>query len=265
MAPQRVIIVNCFGRSGSSIVWNMIGSSPDVVMTDREWHQAVFGSAYWFRKIATRSFWHFGISSFPPLRRRAYRALLAMRSPEDLQTKRSDASIVTKVMDYHMAFNSMVAASFDEVDYVVLTRHPFGQCESLMRSGLSVRQACRWYTDVAGAMAETVEQEQGIVVRFEDLVEDPIACCDELYSRLEISWRTDGRFRLKKKRFGEDRRDDGDFSENRFEWLGADNAARHIDAGVVKAAIDRLSQPVRGEIWRQTRYAAQRLGYSDAG
>jgi hypothetical protein len=239
----------------------MIGSSPDVVMTDWEWHHAVFGSAHWLRKLATRSFWHFGISSFGPLRRRAHRALLAMRSPEDLRTKRIDASIVTKVMDYHMAFNSMVAESFDEVDYVVLTRHPFGQCESLMRSGLSVAEACRWYEDIAGAMAKTIEQEQSIVVRFEDMVGDPVACCDQLYSRLKISWRADGRFRLKKKRFGENRQGDGDFSENRFEWVGPDNAAQSIDAGVVGAGIGRLPPHTRREIWRRTGAAAQRLGY----
>jgi hypothetical protein len=184
-----------------------------------------------------------------------------MRSKADLQAKRSDASIVTKVMDYHTAFNPMIAGPFDEVDYVVLTRHPFGQCESLIRSGLGVREACRWYEDIAGVMAETVEQKQGIVVRFEDLLDDPIACCDQLYSRLKISWRADGRFRLKRKCFGENRQGDGDFSENRFEWVGADNAAQHIDAGVVKAAIGRLPPSARREIWRLTRAAAQRLDY----
>jgi Sulfotransferase family len=259
----RVIIINCFGRGGSSILWNMIGSSPDVIMTEKEWHQAVFGSSRRLRNLTTRTFWHLGISSIGLLQRRAHDALLAMRSAEDLRTKRDDASIVTKVMDYHIVFSSMIARAFDAVDYVVLTRHPFGQCESLMRSGLGLRAACRWYNDVAAAMSDTVEQRQGIVVRFEDLVEKPIAYCDRLYSRLGIAWRTDGRFRLKKKRFGEDRRGNGDFSENLFEWVGAENAAQCIDAGVARAAIGRLASHTRGEIWRRTRIAAQRLGYQE--
>ena len=42
-AIDRVIILNCYGRGGSGIVWRMIGSSPDVIMTSEEWHVGVFG------------------------------------------------------------------------------------------------------------------------------------------------------------------------------------------------------------------------------
>ena len=32
--PPNRLLLNCFGRGGSSIVWNIIGSSPDVFMPD---------------------------------------------------------------------------------------------------------------------------------------------------------------------------------------------------------------------------------------
>ena len=50
--PQsdRVIVLNCFGRGGSGIVWRMLGSSPDVIMTSKEWHVAVFGERRRLRK-----------------------------------------------------------------------------------------------------------------------------------------------------------------------------------------------------------------------
>ena len=48
--PDRVIVLNCFGRGGSGIVWRMIGSSPDVIMTSREWHVGVFGRGRPLRK-----------------------------------------------------------------------------------------------------------------------------------------------------------------------------------------------------------------------
>ena len=38
--PDRVIVLNCFGRGGSGIVWRMHRRLPDVIMTSREWHVA---------------------------------------------------------------------------------------------------------------------------------------------------------------------------------------------------------------------------------
>ena len=92
-------------------------------------------------------------------------------------------------------------------------------------------------------------------------MQTPVECCDEIYSSLDISWRPDRRFRLKKKQYGENRQGDGDFSENRFEWISLDNAAQFIDASVVESAMHRLSRAERREIWQSTRIAAEELGY----
>lgn len=51
----RGIVLNCFGRGGSSIVWNMIASSPDVLWPGLEWHQSVFGSQHVLRKAMRRT------------------------------------------------------------------------------------------------------------------------------------------------------------------------------------------------------------------
>jgi hypothetical protein len=48
-------------------------------------------------------------------------------------------------MDYHIGFAHMIAGSFRRATFINLERHPYGQCESLMRSGLSLERACRWY------------------------------------------------------------------------------------------------------------------------
>lgn len=261
--PSRVIILNCFGRGGSSILWNMLGSSPDVIMTGAEWHQAVFGGARRTRRLITKAFCTFGLSSLPVLRRHAHRALLAACHEDDLRSKPPDAAVVTKVMDYHIAFNAMIAGEFDETRNVVLTRHPFGQCESLMRSGLRIDQACRWYCDVATRMAGVIEESGAVQVRFERLMKAPVDTCGEVYAAVGVSWRADRRFRHKVKRFGADRRGNGDFAENRYEWIGSADAASYIDGNVVESAVARLSADTRARIWRETRGAAIALGYSE--
>ncbi len=83
-SPERIIVLNCYGRGGSGIVWRMIGSSPDVIMTGDEWHVGVFGGARLPRKGALLAFRSLGISSFEPLRRYAFKKTIEMQRPGDL-------------------------------------------------------------------------------------------------------------------------------------------------------------------------------------
>ena len=104
--------------------------------------------------------WHFGhlaFRSFEPLRRYALRKTLEMQRPDDVTTKPDARSLVVKLMDYHIVFAEMIGSSFERATFVNLTRHPYGQCESLMRSGLSLEDACRWYDDVARMMVQHAE------------------------------------------------------------------------------------------------------------
>jgi hypothetical protein len=75
-------------------------------------------------------------------------------------------------MDYHIVFSEMIERSLQHVQQVSLTRHPYGQWESLIRRGLSLEGACRWYRDVAGAMADH-SLSRAIGLRCEDVVNCP--------------------------------------------------------------------------------------------
>ena len=67
----RVIVLNCYGRGGSGMVWRMIGSSPDVIMTSEEWHVGAFGKRKTLRKGLLLAFRSLGIRSIEPLGRYA--------------------------------------------------------------------------------------------------------------------------------------------------------------------------------------------------
>lgn len=261
---EGIIILNCYGRGGSGIAWRMIGSSPDVIMTGKEWHVGVFGGRKTLRKGLSVGFRSLGIRSFDPLRRYAHRKTLEMQRPNDVTTKSDARSLVVKLMDYHIVFARMIGASFDRATFINLTRHPYGQCESLMRSGLSLESACRWYDDVACMMADHAESG-AIGVRFEDLVTRPIETCDKLYRSLGVRWSEDGKFEFKVKPYGTHRVGDVGVEDGEFIRIGAEDTPHHIDASVLRGERERLSDAQRRAIWNLTGAAAARLGYTSAG
>ena len=61
----RVIVLNCYGRGGSGMVWRMIGSSPDVIMTSEEWHVGASGKEDPAKGLS----WHFDHLAFDRLSR----------------------------------------------------------------------------------------------------------------------------------------------------------------------------------------------------
>jgi hypothetical protein len=245
------------------MVWRMIGSSPDVIMTSKEWHVGVFGEREKLRKgllLASRSL---GVRSSELLRRYALAKTCEMQRPSDVATKTDARSLVVKLMDYYIVFARMIGKSFEQATFINLKRHPYGQCESLMRSGLSLERACRWYADVARMMADQASEAVG--VRFEDVVTRPIETCDELYRSLGVRWSEDGKFEFKVKPYGVDRMADSGVEDKEFIRIGAQDASQQIDASVLRGERERLSNGQRKAIWKLTGSAAARLGYSESG
>ena len=242
----------------------MIGSSPDVVMTTREWHVGILGDRKTLRKGLLLAFRSLGFRSPEPLRRYALGKTLDMQRPSDLTTKTDARLLVIKLMDYHIVFAEMIAQSFQRVRYVNLTRHPYGQCESLMRSGLSLESACRWYRDVGRLIADRSECG-AINVRFEDVVTHPMETRDRLYRSLGLRWSEDGKFDFKVKPYGADRVADEGVNDGEFIRIGAEDAAEHIDASVLRGERERLSDAQRSAIWHLTGATATRLGYTALG
>jgi len=245
------------------MVWRMIGSSPDVIMTNKEWHVGVFGKQRRLRKGFLVAYRSLGIRSFEPLRRYALGKTLEMQKPDDVSRKIDARSLVVKLMDYHIVFGRMIGTSFERATFVNLTRHPYGLCESLMRSGLSLVDACRWYEDVALMMVQYAERG-AISVRFEDVVTRPMETCDGLYRSLGVRWSEDGKFEFKVKPYGTDRMADVGVEDGDFIRIGAQDAPRQIDASVLHGERERLSDTQRRAIWALTGGAAARLGYTAA-
>jgi Sulfotransferase family len=235
-----------------------------VIMTREEWHVAVFGERRRLRKALRAACGLGAIRSSAPFQRYALGKTCEMQRPADVTTKTDARSLVVKLMDYYIVFAPMIGASFERATFVNLTRHPYGQCESLMRSGLNLEEACQWYEDVARKMARH-EESQAITVRFEDVVTHPIETCDGLYRSLGVRWSEDGKFEFKVKPYGSDRLANTGVEDKDFIRIGAENVSKQIDASVLRGETERLSETQRRAIWDLTGSEAARLGYTTAG
>lgn len=233
-------------------------------MTTKEWHVGVFGEKKKLRKGLVVAFESLGIRSAEPLRRYALGKMIETQRPRDMSTKPDARFVVTKLMDHHIIFSEMIARSFQRAKFINLTRHPYGQCESLMRSGLGLEGACRWYNDVACMMAAHAESG-ALSLRFEDVVTRPMETCDTLYRVLGVRWAEDGKFEFKAKPYGTERLADVGVHDEELIRIGAEDAEHHIDASVLRAERERLSDAQRTEIWRLAGTTANRLGYTAFG
>ena len=261
---DRAILLNCFGRGGSSIAWNMIGSSPDVLMPASEWHHGFYGR--W--QIVGRSLRrvvravHADVPALGPLSGLLYKRACASVPATEREAKPGASSIVLKVMDHHIAMNPTIAASFPSASQIVLVRHPLAQCESLLRHGLDMDQATAWYVDVMRRMIRLAETPGTIVCRFDNLVRDPFAERDLLYDKLGLTRPQPDGFALKRKKFGAERTTDVKGAAGDYVDVTAGNVGELIDKDVNERSIARLSDNDKHHVWQATGEVASHFGYT---
>ncbi|MEM7120936.1 MAG: sulfotransferase [Pseudomonadota bacterium] len=261
---DRAILLNCFGRGGSSIAWNMIGSSPDVLMPASEWHHGFYGR--WqivgrsLRRVvrATQA----DVPALAPLSGLLYKRACASVPATERDAKPGASSVVLKVMDHHIAMNPTLATSFPSTSQVVLVRHPLAQCESLLRHGLDIGQATAWYVDVMRRMIRLAETPGTIVCRFDNLVRDPFAERDFLYDKLGLTRPQPDGFALKRKKFGAERTTDVKVAAGDYVDVTPGNVAELIDKDVNERSIARLSDSNKEHVWKATDEVASYFGYN---
>ncbi|RWM80954.1 MAG: hypothetical protein EOR81_08335 [Mesorhizobium sp.] len=259
--PPNALLLNCFGRGGSSIVWNIIGSSPDVLMPKYEWHVGVFGRFYRLRKAACRIGGAVNWASVPVFWRHMRAATAETVLPGERNEKPQARYVVLKVMDYYIAFDDAIARGFMEARNLVLTRHPLPMCEGLIRSGLSEASAIKWYNDVTRLMFKASRKRDALSLRFEDLIQSPDAFVKSLYDALGIAAAEDGKIRFKVKSFGTARKANADAATGEKLRIKLDEASDHIAPDVNTRAVARLDRSARQRICAGTRATAELFDY----
>ncbi len=259
---NKVIVLNCFGRGGSSILWNMIGCSPDVLMTDCEWHLGFYGRLPVLGRALRRATrpWGLDVPPLPGLPGLAGSRVLHSIPAQELACKPAARATVIKLMDHHLCMNRVIDAAFRETEQVILMRHPVAQCESLARSGLTTEQAVAWYLDVCERFLRLTEQRNVHLVKFEDMVRDPFAVRDQLYNKLGINLPDSGSIRFKRKKFG-DQRTANEVAVGDYVEMTRENVSDLLDPNVNEKSLARVPRERQELIWKRVAKIAAQLGY----
>ena len=251
---KRAIVINSFGRGGSNILMNMIGSSPGVLMAGKEFWQ----------------FYHDGPSLAPKIYRRlgvrpgkmVSKSRFSARRFRDRLGKSIEESISTdyqlwkgrglgldfvdyvlfKVTEYDIFLNAEIQSQFDETIFIGLVRNGYGLCDSWKRRGTPAKMSGKIYGHIAGQMvSERNSRQNFILVRFEDLLSDPVAFLDRLYERLTLPLPHEASYLHRPKGFGPGREDAA--SGNRpMQIVHKSYWGALLDRNINAAAFDRLTR-----------------------
>ncbi len=269
-AERDLIALCCFGRGGSNIVWSAIASSPDVISMADEWHRAVYGHIPFAgdhlrrlvryvqrRHVCTRRDTGKEAAS-SAITRGIARFMMSSLRMRDVEDKPEAKAIVAKVMDYSLFNVDLIGREFRSTRLVVLTRHPLGQCESLMRSGASLENAIIKYCEVGTAMAKLADRD-GHLVHFEELANDPNKTYEDLFGFLDVS-RPDA-YWMKRKKFGDARDKNTDVGRSDYHLIPARKLPEVIDKTAFEKSAARLSPAQSERIMAQCGSTAEQLGY----
>ena len=208
---ECAIVINCMPRSGSNILWNIIGSSPDVAMTREEFHRITNHSNSLPIKLMMRinalypklPLMHSYINN--AVRESRNRALkFDTQNLQDRSLCPNDMThICFKVMGRDNHFNDLIANSFPKTKFIYLTRQPEGLCDSYYRRGFSPEEAAKNYAVSVKHMKEHFKRNpEGLFIHFEDLAQNLQKTIDYLFKHLSIRKPANEHYLLKQKAFG---------------------------------------------------------------
>jgi hypothetical protein len=200
MEPKmdRAIVINSFGRGGSNILANMIGSSPSVLMAVNEFWQFYYSlnlPPKIYRRLGielgqlTSNSMFFGGRFRKRLGKSIHESISTdyqLRKERGIELQTAD-HVLFKVTEYDIFLNAKIEKQFDQAIFIGLVRNGYGLCDSWKRRGMPARVAGRVYAHIAGQMvAERDTRGNYLLVRFEDLISDPLRFLEWLYDRLAL-------------------------------------------------------------------------------
>lgn len=208
---KKAIIINSLPRSGSNIIWNIIGSSPDVQMTLEEFHNL----SNLDKNLLVRLLMRLSvISGNIPLMTTYLRESLhksTERAKQQNTQKWNERSLDSskaeymcfKVMGGDNRFNDIISKCFDTVQFVYIIRDPEAICDSYYRRGINARFAAKMYGKTLNRMHKSHQKNpKNIWINFEDLAQQPTQTIQSLYQKLGISPPPDKKYLYKTKKFG---------------------------------------------------------------
>jgi len=296
---QEPIFVTGFSRGGTTMLMNLLASHPQVC-TVGETHQLFKGSSILDSRnqvilkslardlpliLATRQdFLSPRNIRMRPTRsrfaswwiRRAFEAskrnsrhehLNQYKSPTETysQSEIDSSQMLAKNLDGTVLVSDLLRKIYPNCRFVGMTRHGLAVCEGHLRRGRTVAQVGEMYATVADKIirdSQTLGNYQ--LVRFEDLIANPIETLDEIFVGLGLDPDLVDDVRLQERKLvakdGQHRLRQ-DCAEWDVRWLSKADLPSEFDQDVNKRQIERLSAEDRREFLSYTEDVMEQLGY----
>lgn len=287
---RRPILINGFQGGGTNVLLNLISSHPDATWISRE-TQRIFQDRKFQRALGWRDRRHMRRSGFwavqNTVRRKAPNASVIKAIYEGLERQkiasferepyryRSEETEYDKAeyFDLRFVMKNVNGMTFTDRMFhdllpgmasVYLVRNPFSLWESFARYGRvpAYEHFIALYRAVADEMVYRAQETGGMLVRFEDVLADPVARSREILQSLELDPARLGKYRLQIKPHFQAH---GERNSGRtFVWTDAEHIGEHITAGVDAHQIARLPQDAMDALERDLGRHCALLGYDTA-
>ncbi|MGH1398893.1 MAG: sulfotransferase [Alphaproteobacteria bacterium] len=212
MTIKQAIIINAMPRTGSNILWNIIGSAHNVAMTKHEFHGALNITNSRILRLSMRActyaptlplFQKTILSHIEHSRQCAIHENTQLQNKRNIDTNACD-TICFKVMGGDAIFNQIIANAFENVKFIFLTRNNAGICDSYYRRNYTIKEAVRDFNRPLSFMQKTANKfpDDHLWVRYEDLMQDVEGQTEWLFKTLKLNMPENKRFLYKAKNFG---------------------------------------------------------------
>ena len=266
-SDNTLILVSGFSRGGTSILWNLICSHPNVLSTGIELNE-IFGpsrsniSLGWKMLIEIFALTRLPVPAFASRyahdRIRSFAVENSTLSWGKWKTheERYESDEITSYpvctksvnswardslfamlqRNIALKYNRILLTAYQTVKTVYIIRDGESQCNGWMRRGCDPYEAGKWYRKIVGMMLADRERRKDDVmfVNFHDLIHEPIQTINRVYGFLGLPETNASHYRLKTKKV---LKEDGTHdvvtgTEGEMVWVSRDELSAFLDSGI---------------------------------
>lgn len=292
MLNRAPIFINSFSRGGSNILWNVLLSHPDACSPILETLE-IFKIGRAGRWEGYRAVWRTGQVRFfdqrnfsprRPISRAAqsyidrvlyewklktatdadmrYKSEHEIYTPDEVQTAR----LVAKNNNGLAFLSDTLLAMYPDATFFALVRNPLALYESYSRRRFvsSLDEFVTFYRRLAEKMLADAQQHENYhIVRFEDVVSDPVGTVQRLYKLAQLDPGKVQKLRFKAKEHYQPNGTRGTaYEANRHYWFAFDEVAGFLEADIDQQHISRIRSEEQARILGSMPDVVSALGYS---
>jgi len=291
MLNKAPLFINSFSRGGSNIFWNLFLTHPDVCSPiletleifriGRKGRWSGYCAAWLTRQV--RFFDQRNLSPRRPISRAAqeyidrvlYEWKLKTVTDADMRYKSehevytldevSSARLAAKNNNGLVFLSDILRDMYPDATFFALVRNPLALYESYSRRRFvrSAKEFVPFYRRIVQKMLNDAESFGNYhVVRFEDILSDPVGIVHKLYALAGLDPSKVHKMRLKaKEHYGPNGMRYTSYAAGRHHWLSFDELQSFLEADINQYHIQRLSEEERAYISKQLRPLVEELGY----